>query len=149
MIPELLACFQVLHERHVTLESQFGGIAQRWAASHQDIIPAKLQREAIMKQRKKKNCWRLRMFFNHTCRSPSPLQCIWSKHCWPKNRLDPRGRKTLGESLRRAFGHGNMYPKDPWNHMWRGRTHLKWPLQDTQKTGRNHQISRNWTGSKT
>lgn len=54
MTAELLACFQVLHERHVTLESQFGGIAQRWAASHQDIIPAKLRREAI-RNREKKN----------------------------------------------------------------------------------------------
>lgn len=53
MILESLAFFQVLHERHMTLESQFGGIAQRWAAAHQDIIPTKSQREAIRNREKK------------------------------------------------------------------------------------------------
>lgn len=58
VIPESLACFQVLHERHVTLESQFGGIAQCWAAAHQDVIPTKPQRKAITKtERKKDGSW--------------------------------------------------------------------------------------------
>lgn len=113
-IPESLAWFQVLHERHVTLESQFGGIAQLWAAAHQDIIPTKSQK-AIRKRGKK--WWKLRMLFYHTCRSLSPLRCIWTKHRWPNYRLDCQRRKTLGESLCHAFQHCNMYPKDTRNHM--------------------------------
>lgn len=77
----------------------------------------KITKKSNQKFWKKKKWWKLGMFFNQTCRSLSPLRCIWTKHRWPKHRLDCQRRKTLGESFCRAFQHCNMYPKDTGNHM--------------------------------
>lgn len=57
----------------MTLESQFGGIAQRWAASHQDIIPAKLHRVAFRNGVKKKMLEAEHVFEAHLQKfEPSP-----------------------------------------------------------------------------